>query len=126
MKAESLIKYCALGYVFQDMGNTISNCLTEDEVEDLFDEYEDECYNAMYELREGEVMTNIEPPSSRHYESSSVAAKAPNGQWVGWTYWYGGGKHSCPEEIDWIERSYLLVCKEEVKVVTVLSFTKES
>ena len=29
---------------------------------------------------------------SRHYEAESVVAQVPDGSWVGWTYWTGGGK----------------------------------
>jgi hypothetical protein len=76
-----------------------------------------------YEFREGDVETNIAPEYSRHYESKSVAAKI-DGKWIGWTYWYGGGKHGEPDAIDWMEDAYFLDCKEEEKVVTVRTFTK--
>jgi hypothetical protein len=76
------------------------------------------------EFREGEVETEVTSPSSRHYESKSVAAKI-DGVWVGWTYWYGGGKHGQPEAVEWMEDAYFLDCKEEEKVVMVITFTKK-
>jgi len=97
-----------------------------DEVFDEFDEkYEDSVQEAKYEIREGEVETGLPCDWSRHYESKSVAARTPNGEWVGWTYWYGGGKHGEPEAIDWIEDAYDLACVEEEKLATVRTFTKQ-
>lgn len=76
------------------------------------------------ELRKGEIETNIDSPLSRHYENKSVAAQAPDGSWVGWTYWYGGGKHGEPEAIDWMNEAYNLDCVAEEKLVVVRTFTK--
>lgn len=76
------------------------------------------------EFRQGQVETDIPCPYSRHYESKSVAAKMPDGTWVGWTYWYGGGKHGEPESIDWMDEAYELSVTEEEKVVTVRTFKK--
>lgn len=81
-------------------------------------------WDPMNEVREGEAETDIPSPSSRHYESKSVAAQAVDGLWVGWTYWYGGGKHAEPEAIDWMESAYDLSCVEEQKTATVRTFTK--
>lgn len=99
--------------------------ITPEIVEDLWEDLCDELQDVKYEFREGEVETGLPCESSRHYESYSVAAKAPGGKWIGWTYWYGGGKHGCPEEIDWMEDAYFLDCKEEEKLVVVRTFTKE-
>ncbi len=88
------------------------------------EEGKDSLWDAEYEIREGEVVTDIPCESSRHYESKSVAAKCPDGVWVGWTYWYGGGKHGEPEAMDWIGEAYLLNCEEREEVVTVREFIK--
>jgi hypothetical protein len=57
--------------------------------------------DAKEQVRSGGVETGIaEHRYFRHYERREVAAKLPDGTWVGWPYWYGGGKHGCPEEID--------------------------
>jgi hypothetical protein len=61
---------------------------------------------------------------SRNYESDEVGAKLPDGSWVGWTHWHGGGKHGKPEAIDWISDAYDIACTEEQKMVTVRSFAK--
>jgi len=101
---------------------------TDSNIEDLWDAMDEEdpdsIQEAKYEIREGEVETNLPCEWSRHYESKSVAAKAPDGSWVGWTYWYGGGKHAEPEAIDWMGQAYNLNCVEEQKMVTIQTFTK--
>jgi hypothetical protein len=103
--------------------------VTAENVDDVYDEFDDEYGDSMqeakYEIREGEVETGLPCEWSRHYESKSVAARTPNGEWVGWIYWYGGGKHGEPEAIDWIEDAYDLACVEEEKLVTIRTFTKQ-
>lgn len=86
-------------------------------------ENEDEYWDAKSEVRGGEVETGLKCDWSRHYESKAVAAQLPDGSWVGWTYWYGGGKHGEPEAIEWIEDAYDLNCLEEHKVMTVRTFS---
>lgn len=126
MKPEFKIKYCILAQYWRvEKDEEISPTLTQDEVEELWDEYSDELYDYLYEFREGEVQTDVEAPYSRHYESQSVAAQLPNGEWVGWVYWYGGGKHGNAEEIDWLPYAYDLECKEEEKLVVFRTFTKK-
>lgn len=108
------------------------------EMPDIIDLHTDEgvysAYGAFVELyahfdfendfREGEIGTGIECDFSRHYESKSVAMQMQDGGWVGWTYWFGGGKHGTPEEIEWIEYAYELSCIEQEKMVTVRTFEK--
>jgi hypothetical protein len=64
--------------------------------------------------------TGIECQSSRHYESKSVARQFGD-KWVGWTYWYGGGKHGEPKSVEWMEHAYFVEAKEETQVVLVFS-----
>ena len=74
---------------------------------------------AMSECRGGAEKTGLPCDSSRHYESKSVAAKMLDGSWVGWTYWYGGGKHGEPESIPWMKDAY------DVQMVEVQKTVKE-
>ena len=94
-------------------------------VDELFESRnsDGELQDYIYEMRSGKEETNITAPLARHYESKSVAANL-DGVWVGWTYWYGGGKHGEPEAIDWMEEAYELTCVEEEKTVTVRTFTQ--
>lgn len=100
--------------------------ITAENVDQLFDagNEEWELQDSINEFREGQVETKLPCESSRHYESKSVAARMPDGSWVGWTYWYGGGKHGEPEAIDWMDEAYALDVVEEEKVVTVRAFAK--
>jgi hypothetical protein len=75
------------------------------------------------EVRGSGIETGLKCPSSRHYESEAVARKLPDGSWVGWTYWYGGGKHGNPEEIEWMSDAYDVHCEEEEKMVVVQTFS---
>jgi len=97
--------------------------ITSENIDDLYSNI-DEPWDDIYAIRAGEVETNLPTECSRHYESKSVAAKAPDGSWVGWTYWYGGGKHGDPESIDWMDSAYDLSVTEEEKLVIVRTFKK--
>jgi hypothetical protein len=100
--------------------------LNGDNIDEIYPTYlkDNDIYDAIDEIRQGETETNIPPPYSRHYESKSVASKALDGTWIGWTYYYGGGKHGQPGEVEWIEHAYNLTCTEEEKVVTIRIFSK--
>ncbi len=108
------------------------NELNENNIDEVYDEVENDeetegyMYDAMDEFRQGQEETNINSGYSRHYESKSVASKLTDGTWVGWTYWYGGGKHGEPQSIDWIDDSYYLIVKEEQKVITIRTFSIRS
>lgn len=124
MKPEYKLKYAILALQALWEDKEIPDNLTEEDIEDLWDEA-DCLQDAKSEIRCGDVETNVECDYSRHYESKSVAAQCPNGEWVGWTYWYGGGKYGEPEAIDWIQHAYDLDCVEEQKMVTVRTFSKK-
>lgn len=86
---------------------------------------ESECLlDAYSEIREGQFETDIPCEWSRHYESKSVAHEMPDGSWVGWTYWYGGGKWGEPDAIDWQSEAYDLDCVEKEQTVIVHEFSK--
>lgn len=80
-------------------------------------EFEDNIIDRKEDFRSGQYKTEIEPDYSRHYESRSVASQMFDGSWVGWTYWYGGGKHGEPSAIDWMPDAYNVDFKEETVVV---------
>lgn len=101
---------------------------TAETIDELYEQAESNddgsLQDARNDVRCGQVETEVESPWSRHYEAKSVAAQAPDGSWIGWTYWYGGGKHGEPEAVDWIPHAYALTCTEEEKVVVVRNFAK--
>jgi len=102
--------------------------ITAENIDDIYGKVEEDDEDSMQDLRSevrgGEMETNIPEPHSRHYEAQSVAAKAPDGSWIGWTYWYGGGKHGEPEAVEWMEDAYGLTCTEEEVMVVQRTFTK--
>ena len=96
--------------------------ITQETIDSLYDAYDYEYQKE--EIRAGLVQTGV-PCSSMHgYVSQSVASQLPDGSWVGWTHWDGGGKHGCPDDIEWMKHAYHLDCKEEQKMVTVRTFAK--
>lgn len=101
--------------------------INKDNVEELYQKLVDEDLHWDYknELREGSFETGIACNYSRHYEGKSVAMKMSDNSWIGWTYWYGGGKFGEPEAIDWMSEAYELNYKEEEKVVIVRTFEKK-
>jgi hypothetical protein len=109
-----------------DLADIIKDGISEENVDSLYCELRerDAHWDFESEFRQGDVETNLGREYSRHYESKSVAAKCCDGTWVGWTYWYGGGKHGNPDEIEWMNHAYDLNCTEEWKVVLVREFRK--
>jgi hypothetical protein len=69
------------------------------------------------EFRGSGVETDVPCGYLRYYEEKSVAAQMMDGSWVGWTYYYGGGKHAEPGSLDWIQTAYSVDFTEETRVV---------
>lgn len=123
--AEQKIKYWIINWLIDFESLSIGCEVTPENIDDVFDGIAD-FSDAINETRCNGVETNIEPSEySRHYESKSLARKFHDGTWVGWTYWYGGGKHGRPEEVEWITTAYDLDCEEQEKIVTVRNFSKK-
>lgn len=76
------------------------------------------------EFRCSGIETDIEPDWSRTYESRSMARELSDGSFVGWTYYYGGGKHGEPESMIWMERAYDLTVEKVEIAETKYRFTK--
>lgn len=120
------VKWLILNQVYKWNNQTLDYPL--DNIQELFDSVEntdpDNLQDATSSVRCGEVETNIEPEYSRNFETKSVSYKLPDGSWVGWTYYYGGGKHASPEYVEWISDAYDLACVEEEKMIIIQTFTK--
>ena len=120
LKRELVSRYIELYKDDEDVNTDLDfSC----DIDDLYDSCAN-IFDLESDLRSGEVETDIEPPFNRHYESRSVAMKTEKYGWIGWTYWFGGGKHGCPEEIDWIGDAYFLDCEEKEVMTTVRTFKK--
>ena len=92
-----------------------------DELWEIHIEDSDSNCDFVNEFRESGEDTNLETSCSRHYESRQVARQLDDGTWVSWTYWFGGGKHACPEDVDWIEDAYEVEVSQETRVVNVFA-----
>lgn len=116
-----------------EMADEVAPEITAENIDELYDEIDSSdttvghsMQDAREEVRCTGTDTHLSTPydrSSRHYEYNEVASQAPDGTWVGWTYYYGGGKHSEPSAISWMEDVYDVVCAEEAKMVIVQTFT---
>ncbi len=79
-------------------------------------------WDAKNEVRSSGVDTQLPHEWSRNYDSKAVAMAFPDGSWVGWTYWYGGGKHGDPDALAWMDTAYDVQCHERLEQVTVREF----
>lgn len=81
--------------------------------------------DARNDTRNGVEAAEISAPSSRNYEVDAHVGELPDGTWVGWWHYYGGGKHSDPDNaIDWIAHAFDVTHKAEVITTTKHTFTK--
>ena len=127
MTPEQKLKHLILVRDAEVRGEPLSVEVTAENVDEVFEATDGDDYelqDAKSEVRGGTVETGLPCGWSRHYESKSVAAKCPDGMWVGWTYWFGGGKHGEPEAVDWMDKAYDLDVTEEEKLIIVQTFTK--
>jgi hypothetical protein len=128
MTAERFIKISILRDCLKQYSDDISydGEVNESNIDELYESLlieNDLHWDAESEFRCSGVDTDIECEWSRHYESKSMAAEI-DGKWIGWTYWYGGGKHGDPGSIDWMDEAYFLDVKEREEVVTIRHFSK--
>lgn len=120
-----LIRHAGFGYNDFELPAVIN----QDNIDEIYEEADGEDYelqDARNEVRSSGTETGLRAPSSRHYESDAVAVKYIDGSWVGFTYWYGGGKHGEPEAVEWMEDAYDVECVEEQKMVTIKTFTQKA
>lgn len=109
--------------------NSVNNVdVNESNIDQIFSDFDSEDgVGYKNDFRGSGIETNLATPyspASRNYESEEVAAQMYDGSWVGWTYWHGGGKHSDPDSIEWMEFAYDLNCVEQEQTVIVREFTK--
>jgi len=97
-----------IDYVYSDLNELDEDFVREEE--DIF--------------RTTGIETDIPPEWSRHYSSKSVAKQLSDGTWVGFTCFFGGGKHGCPEEMNWMEDAYYLEVTKTERLTTIMEFKK--
>jgi len=84
-------------------------------------DFGDWLWQALEEFRGSGEESGLGGEWNRNYETKGRARKLPDGTWVGWTYWYGGGKHGNAHEIPWIDDAYYVTMREETRVVRTFS-----
>ena len=105
--------------------------LTPEQIDALYEEHDKDwgLQDAREEIRASGTRTDVRDPTPwtrglDNYENQSSAMQAPDGTWVGWTYWYGGGKYAEPSAIPWLDYAYALSCEEKQVTITQRTFTK--
>ena len=105
--------------------------MTPEQIDALYEEHDKDwgLQDAREEIRASGTRTDVRDltPWTRgldNYEHQSSAMQAPDGTWVGWTYWYGGGKYAEPSAIPWLDYAYALSCEEKQVTITQRTFTK--
>ena len=128
---QKIKKQILLNVIKKRRPNLVLPELTSENIDAIYREWEnledteDDITDCSEELRCSGINTDLPSPYSRHYEAQSVATKLFDGTWVGWVYWYGGGKHGQPEYFDdWMDSAYALDCIESEQMVIVRKFTK--
>jgi hypothetical protein len=126
MTPEQKLKWAILDILWRERGEDCP-VVTAENVDAMYEARDDanELQDIREEVRCSGIETGIACDWSRHYESKAVAGRVPDGSWVGWTYWYGGGKHGEPQAIDWMGWAYDLNCMEEERMVLVRTFTRK-
>ncbi len=109
-------------FLWEDEDISLLPDLTGEEVDELYSVTKD-LTDAIEQIRCNGHITGL-PTSefSRNYEDKEVAVESLDGSWVGFTYWYGGGKLGEPEDIPWMEKAYEVTMEEVMQPVKV--FTK--
>lgn len=101
--------------------------ITEENVDEAYEKVlieNDAHWDYESDFRCSGTETGIKCDWDRNYESKSVAKQLADGSWIGWTYWFGGGKYGNPEEIDWMEDAYDLEVEEKEVMQVVRTFKK--
>ncbi len=109
----------------------LEGTVEETDTDELYDYiYEYEGLGALEEFRESGEETNLAPTEySRNYEVDFVARciDGPSGPdedvWVGWNYFYGGGKHGNPGSYEWMKSLVVLDVKSEIVQITKNTFS---
>lgn len=129
MTPEQKLKHLALLKSVDFGADPLPDPLTPEQLEEVWAQREgsdDYLQDAINEVRCSGTKTGLKCDWSRHYESDAVAAQYIDGSWVGWTYWYGGGKHGEPEAVEWMDDAYDLTCEEKQVTVTQRTFTEST
>ena len=100
---------------------------TPETIDELYDdaltgEYSDEVNEEYYNIRhDGEEINLPATCTSRHYEVDTHVLNIDD-KWITFDYYYGGGKHSEHDSIDWLDTCRFVDCEEKVVTKTIRTF----
>ncbi len=100
--------------------------ITKENIQDVYEKMidDDAHWDATEEIRSTGIKTGTDSGRSRHFESYDVAIQYFDGSWVGWVYYYGGGKHAEPSDVPWMDKAKNLLCTEEEVTTIKRTFTE--
>lgn len=127
MNAETAIKRDLLDKAIAD--GIQFQCEDHSDTQALWDEFRemDEIYEYKEDFRCSGEDTGMKPVNyCRSYENEFVARQLADGNWVGWDYWHGGGKHGNPGEMEWMEDAVFLDMSEQEVTITKRTFTRKT
>lgn len=128
MTAEQKLKWAILALAASWADQTLTS-VTAENVDALYDALvaEGGHWDAMNEVRSTGCRTELSRSvcirTTRHYEHYEVASPMPDGSWVGWTYWFGGGKFGEASAVEWMSLAYDVNHRAELKTISVNVFT---
>lgn len=126
--AQQLLRKAVLEKAMQ-FGNIKAERLSlfePNEIDELYESYDrwGELADPWNEIRYSGVSCDLPATTwSRHYEVDSKAIKIDD-IWVQFDYYYGGGKHSEPEDFDYIHHAKIVDCEETQVTVTQYNFSE--
>jgi hypothetical protein len=124
MTPEQKLKHLVLLSAFKMSREDVPQSITKESIDDLYRlmSARDDVKAAADIIREGVVDTSLPCSPDSGLESFSVGAQAPDGTWIGWTYWCGESKFGDPAALPWMSKAYDLDCTEAEKLVIVRTF----
>lgn len=128
MTPEQKLKWAILALAARWAGAELE-AVTADNVDQLYDAlvavdgHWDACNEVRCSCQPTDLTREVDYRITRHYDHREVAARMPDGSWVGWTYWHGGGKFGDPSSIDWMDEAYAVDHRAEPKTIMVDIFS---
>jgi hypothetical protein len=112
--------------------SSILDSIQNDEDFELFfkehgDYFIDDLYDCINDFRyEYDFVVKYGTSECRYYEAKYVVKEVEPGVFLGWNYYYGGGKHSAPDEIEWLSNLEFVDVVKEIRPMPVYMVTTKT
>lgn len=121
------VKYNSLN--LEDVNNFDEDKVIEFYEEVEYEKWEDYIRDIVSDFRESGEEIDNKVEQDRYYCYQDVAKKITGSEdlYLGWTYYFGGGKHAQPDQVEWMEDCYLLTCREveETRIIKIYEKVEE-